>query len=250
MTNRTYGWKRDLPDRRDAIFAPSKAIQSLPPSVDLRPQCPPVYDQLALGSCTSNAVAAAIEFDQIKQGKTPFVPSRLFIYYNERVMEGTTGSDAGASIRDGIKSVNSQGVCPETEWPYDTSQFAVIPPAECYQQALLERALLYQRVPQDSYDVMECLSSGYPVVFGAMIFESFESNAVTQSGIVPMPEPGEQVLGGHALMIVGYDEAKQVFIVRNSWGDQWGMAGYCTIPFDYVLNPQLCSDFWTIQVVL
>ena len=145
-----YGWVPDLPDHRDYLYAaPIEIFKALPASVDLRPGCPPVYSQGELGSCTANAIAGAIEFDQIKQGKIPFMPSRLFIYYNERAMEGTINSDSGAMIRDGVKSVANQGVCPESEWPYITSQFVLQPPARCYQDALSERAIVYQRIWQN-----------------------------------------------------------------------------------------------------
>src|SRR5262249_21513787 len=116
-----YGWVPDFPDHRDHLYAaPVVNLSALPAKIDLRPHCPPVYDQGQLGSCTGNAIAGAIHFDRVKQHKTPdFVPSRLFIYYNEREMEGTVSSDAGAQIRDGIKSVSERGDCPETQWPYE-----------------------------------------------------------------------------------------------------------------------------------
>ena len=118
----------------------------MPAAVDLRANCPPVYDQGQLGSCTANAIAAAIEFDRKKQRLTDFVPSRLFIYYNERVMEGTVSSDLGAQIRDGIKSVNKIGAPPETDWPYDIAKFAQKPPTKAYTDAKLDRAIQYQKV--------------------------------------------------------------------------------------------------------
>src|SRR5438445_13260812 len=133
------GWVPDLPDQRDLVYsAPAPFIMALPTAVDLRPQCPPVYDQGQLGSCTGNAIAGAIEFERLKQKLTDFVPSRLFIYYNERVIEGTVRSDSGAQIRDGIKSVASQGVCPETEWPYDITKFEQKPPSKAYADALTD----------------------------------------------------------------------------------------------------------------
>ena len=132
----TYGWKPDLPDHRDLFYtADPDTMAVIPSSVDLRPQCPPVYQQGALGSCTSNAIAAALEFDQMRQNLSVYVPSRLFIYYNERSMEGTVLSDSGASIRDGVKSVHRQGACDEALWPYDITQFATQPPPTCYQAA-------------------------------------------------------------------------------------------------------------------
>jgi len=145
MANK-YGWIKDRPDFRDHLYRrPSQLLAApLPQTVDLRQQCPPVYDQGQLGSCTANAIAGALEFDRLKQGLTDFTPSRLFIYYNERAIEGTVDSDSGAQIRDGIKSVAAQGDCPESEWPYDISQFTVQPPQSCYDDALRYKALKYQ----------------------------------------------------------------------------------------------------------
>lgn len=139
-----YGWVRDLPDHRDQLYsAPVTALQALPPQVNLTPRCPPVYDQGQLGSCTANAIGAAVEFEQMKQKLAAvFVPSRLFIYYNERVMEGTVDADGGAQIRDGIKSVAKQGVCPEPEWPYNPAKFKTKPPKRCYSDALKHRVVL------------------------------------------------------------------------------------------------------------
>jgi C1A family cysteine protease len=245
-----YGWIHDLPDHRDHIYsAPIEHLQALPSSVDLRTQCPPVYDQGQLGSCTANAIAAAIEFDQMKQKILSFMPSRLYIYYNERDMEGTIDSDSGAQIRDGIKSVGSQGVCPENEWPYDISQFAVTPPAQCYQDALRDRALCYQRVAQNLDQMKGCLASGYPFALGFTVYDSFESAEVASTGIVPMPTRSESVLGGHAVLAVGYDDSQQRFLVRNSWGNSWGMQGYFTMPYTYLTSRHLASDFWVIKTI-
>ena len=132
-----YGWIPDLPDARDHLYAAPMAVVALPLKADLRPNCPPVYDQGQLGSCTANAIGAAIQFDRMKQHLSPdFIPSRLFIYYNERVMEGTVSTDSGAMIRDGIKSVAKQGACPERDWPYDIAKFAMRPPQADYKEAL------------------------------------------------------------------------------------------------------------------
>ena len=246
-----YGWIPDLPDQRDHLYAaPIVALTALPPSVDLRPHCPAIYDQGQLGSCTANGIGAALQFDRMKQHLTPnFIPSRLFIYYNERVMEHTVNSDSGAQIRDGIKSVAKQGDCPESEWPYDIANFAEKPPARCYRDALKDRALSYQRLTQSINQMKGCLASGYPFVFGFTVYDSFESSQVAQNGAVPMPHPGEQVLGGHCVAAVGYDDAHQRFIVRNSWGSAWGIQGYCTMPYAYLGDTNLASDFWTIRLV-
>jgi len=142
MPGHTFGWVPDLPDQRDFLYAaPVENMAALPTSVDLRPQCPKtVYDQGQLGSCTANAIAGALEFDRLKEGLADFIPSRLFIYYNERVMEGTVGTDSGAQIRDGIKSVGSIGAPPESDWPYNIAEFAVKPSPKAYKDAPLDKA--------------------------------------------------------------------------------------------------------------
>lgn len=246
-----YGWMRDNPDARDVLYAaPVRSlISGLPAAVDLRPQCPPIYDQGQLGSCTGNGIAAAIEFDQMKQKQPVFAPSRLFIYYNERVMEGTVNSDAGAQIRDGIKSVATLGAAPESDWPYDITKFTKRPPAKAYSDARKDLVSTYSRVAQVLNQMQGCLAEGYPFVLGITVYESFESDAVAKSGVVPMPGQDEKVIGGHCIVAVGYNSKKRVFILRNSWGTGWGMKGYFTMPFEYLLDARLASDFWTIRSV-
>ncbi|RAN74094.1 peptidase C1 [Bacillus sp. SRB_336] len=248
-TNSRYGWVPDLPDQRDFHYAATAAVQaSLPPAVDLTPQCPPVYDQGQLGSCTGNGVAGVLQFDALKEGLADTsAPSRLFIYYNERVIEGTVKSDSGAQIRDGIKSVAKTGVCDESLWPYDIAKFATKPNAACFKAAKSQRAIVYSRVGQTLSQLKGCLASGYPVVFGFTVYDSFESTEVATTGTVPMPAAGESVLGGHCVVAVGYDDAAQRFTIRNSWGDGWGKAGYATMPYAYLLSTSLANDFWMVK---
>lgn len=247
----SYGWMPDLPDHRDFLFAgPAETMAALPPKADLRPNCPKeIYNQGQLGSCTANAIAGALEFDQIKEGLKSWTPSRLFIYYNERVMENTVNSDSGARIRDGIKSVGKIGAPPETDWPYDIAAFETKPPQRAFTDAPLGKALVYRRVPQILNQMKACLAAGYAFVFGFTVYESFETPQVEQTGVVPMPSSQEQVLGGHAVLAVGYDDATQRFIARNSWGPQWGIQGYFTIPYAYLTDGNLSDDFWTIRLV-
>jgi C1A family cysteine protease len=259
-----FGWVPDLPDVRDHLFAaPMATIGALPAAVDLRKYCPAtVYDQGQIGSCTANAIAGAFEFDLLKQSLPDFMPSRLFIYYNERAMEGHVHTDSGAMIRDGIKSVAKLGVCSEVDWPYDGSpattdggpwpkgaRAAKKPPRTLYTKAKTNEAMTYQRVVRSLAQFKGCLAGGYPFVFGFTVYESFESAAVAKNGIVPMPTSTEQVLGGHAVLAVGYDDATSRFIVRNSWGPKWGQAGYFTMPYAYLTETGLSQDFWTIRSV-
>ena len=249
MVIRKYGCIKDKPDDRDFKFRLAAPVDA-PDLVDLRPNCPPVYNQHELGSCSANAIGGAIEFDQIKQGMVPWVPSRLFIYYNERAMEGTINEDAGAQIRDGIKCINTLGVCPETEWPYDMEKFAIKPLLECYTTAKEHPSVLYHSVNQDQHSIEQALASGFPVVFGFTVYEKFESEEVASTGILPMLDDEKQeCMGGHAVLCVGYDRIKQLFLVRNSWGEEWGQAGYFWMPYEYMLNENLAHDFWVIQSV-
>ena len=245
-----YGWIPDLPDQRDIVYAaPPIFLADLPPSTDLRASCPAVYNQGKLGSCTANAIGGAIEYDRLLEKLPDFVPSRLFIYYNERVIEGTVDFDSGAQLRDGIKTVASQGVCPETEWPYDIMKFTQKPSAQAYKDAKTDRAISYQSLVQDLNQMRGCLASGYPFVFGFTVYESFDSPAVGKSGHASLPASSEQVVGGHAVMGVGYNDARQWFLVRNSWGPGWGMKGYFTLPYAYLMQAGLASDFWTVRLV-
>ncbi len=249
---KTYslGWLPDLPDARDYLYAaPLKVLQSLPVSTDLRNGCPPVYDQGDLGSCTANALGGAFEFGQIKQKIKDFMPSRLFIYYNERVILHTVNSDSGAQIRDGIKTLNKQGVCAETTWPYNAAQFTKKPPAAAYKEALKNQILSYQRLTNALTILKGCLGEGFPFVFGFTVYESFMTPQVAKTGIMPMPAASEKTVGGHAVMGVGYDDAKQAFLIRNSWGTGWGIKGYFWMPYAYITNSSLCDDFWTIRNV-
>jgi C1A family cysteine protease len=249
-----YGWIPDLPDARDHLYAtPPSVLGALPLKVDMRQLCPPVYDQGQLGSCTGNAIAAAVQFGRMKENlpNKELVPSRLFIYYDERVIEHTTSQDSGAQIRDGIKSVAKQGVCFESgpqSWPYNIKNFAEEPPPPCYQEALNNQIVQYSRLVTTLTQLKGCLAHGFPFVFGFTVYESFEGADVAKIGIVPMPG-NDHAIGGHAVMAVGYDDSQQRFIVRNSWGPGWGQQGYCLMPYAYLTDTNLADDFWTIRMV-
>ena len=159
-----FGWVPDLPDARDYMYsAPEAILSKMPKKVDLRgSNMPPVYDQGSLGSCTANAIGAAFEFGQVKQGMKDFMPSRLFIYYNERAMEGTIDTDSGAMIRDGMKSVAKVGVCTEVTWPYDIPKFTEKPPTKAYTEAKKHQALVYRRVLGNLHQMQGCLALHEP----------------------------------------------------------------------------------------
>lgn len=241
-----YGWRPDLPDSRDKFLAVARPMV-VPASADLRgPLMPAIYDQGDLGSCTANGTAAAFDFERAKQGLAFMSPSRLAIYYGERVIEGDVSDDSGAQIRDGIK-VTLGGVGPESLWPYDVSKFADKPSDAYYAEAVKHKTMTYSRVTQLSYYFKHCIAIlGRPIVFGFTVYESFESDAVATSGVMPMPGSREKVLGGHCVCVVGYDDGRGAFLCRNSWGTGWGLAGYFWMPYGYALNPNLADDPWVI----
>jgi C1A family cysteine protease len=242
-----YGWLPDLPDHRDIMYGAVRKIPvELPKSVDLRPQCPPVLNQGQLGSCSANALSGVFEFLELKDKRQMMPPSRLFIYYNERSLEGSTGSDSGAMLRDGIKTLVKQGACSEQDWPYIISRFTKKPGATCYRQALEHQVTSYQRI-QTLAEMRTCLADGFPFVFGFSVYDGFESPAVAKTGILNLPKPDEKQCGGHAVVAVGYDDAQNRFIIRNSWGEDWGMKGYFTMPYEYLDNRNLSDDLWTIR---
>ncbi len=248
-SNKWYGWLPDLPDQRDLMYsAIAPRMVQLPDKVDLRSKCSPVENQGSLGSCTANALAGALEFLELQKGAILIDLSRLFIYYNERVIEGTVTQDSGAFLRDGIKSLAKQGVCPEAEWPYKISSFMEKPTAKCYKDAENHQITSYHRISMVD-EMQTCLADGFPFVFGFTVYEAFESTEVAKSGVLNLPGPDERVMGGHAVMAVGYDNGQKRFIVRNSWGTDWGMEGYFTMPYDYLDSARnLADDFWTIRV--
>jgi C1A family cysteine protease len=247
MRPRVYGWVPDIPDQRDYLFAAVfKVPARLPASVDLRRLCSNVEDQGDLGSCTAHALCGALELLEIKWSLSFEDYSRLFIYYNERLIEHTTRSDSGAMLRDGIKTLAKQGVCSEASWPYVESRFKAKPGTGCYREALAHRITSYHRLI--TLDEMRtCLAEGFPFVFGFTVYESFESRVVAKSGVVNMPKAAERAVGGHAVLAVGYDDRKKRFLVRNSWGKNWGMKGYFTMPYDYLSDRNLSDDLWVIH---
>jgi len=241
-----YQWKRDTPDSRDHLFVPT--IATLPVRVDLRAGCSPIEDQGALGSCTGNAIAGIVEYMDRRAGKMIDV-SRLFIYYEERVLMNTVNYDSGAYIRDGIKVVNKKGACLESVWPYMISRYRTKPSTAAYNDALRRKANAYQKCANFTA-VKQALAQGFPVVVGFDVYESFETQAVANTGVMPYPQAGEQLLGGHAVALVGYNDTTQRFIARNSWGTGWGDLGYFYMPYQVIQNTNMSDDFWIITSVV
>ena len=171
----------------------------------------------------------------------------MFLYYNERARAGLAAANAPISLREGYKSVATQGICPERMWPYQDSRFAMRPPAPCYRAALEHRAIQYFRLRRELLMFRCCLAEGVPFTLGLSVMTSFMTSTVKRSGRVPLPTSRDRHLGGHAVLVVGYDDRQRLFTFQNSWGRRWGAHGYGTLPYDYLLDERLAWDFWTVR---
>jgi len=241
-----YHWVRDKIDKRDHPYQLTNTAQSN--IVDLRQYCSTIEDQGNLGSCTGNAIAGAIELIQKKQNRTLDI-SRLFIYYYERKFIGTVNYDSGAYIRDGIKACYTYGAPTENLWPYNISKFKTVPSKSALIDAAKRKVTSYQRAV-DFDQVIDAITSGYPVTIGFSVYSSFDTNTVAKTGIMPYPNVNkERLLGGHAVLLVGYNKDNQTFIARNSWGTNWGDRGYFYMPFQVIQNTRMSSDFWVIKSI-
>jgi C1A family cysteine protease len=252
-STRAYGWIPDHPDHRDRVYV-AKAAAKRPASVDLDPCGETVYDQGPLGSCSANAIAAAIQFARLRSKARLFdvIPSRLFIYFGQRVIAGTIPCDCGGSLRDGLKVAANDGVCLEggkRAWPYDIRRFADSPPSTCFSEALKIRIGRYLRVRQVIGDLEACLAEGLPFLFGFVAFARLEDAPFPKNGVLLEPRSTAQPIGNHAVMAVGYDRADKTFRIRNSWGTDWALNGFFKMPYDYIADPRLAGDFWTIRSV-
>lgn len=256
-----YGWIPDLPNIHDCRLVKEKLFEKrdgkpLPSSTSNRisPYMPPIWDQGNLGSCTAHAAARLFEFEARKQGLVDFSPSRLLIYYDSRAMEHTIKQDAGAQVRDAIASLTKYGACPEELWPYVVSKFAKAPPTKARRAAKKNLALSTARVPRDAQSMKAVLASEHLIDIGFTVYESFESDQVSQTGILQLPKFGEEVEGGHSVAIADYDDSlydgEGGVIIANSWGDDWGQEGYFTMPWTYLLNSNLSDDFWCVTEVV
>lgn len=221
-----------------------RAVYSLPASIDLRSKDTPIFDQGQEGSCTANAGLGAFEY-LLKNIKAQiFLGARNFLYYAERLAEGDPTQDGGASMHTCASVLNRTGCCPEIMWPYDQQDLFVDPPASVFAEAFQHRTIGFKELIGIK-QAKACLASGSPFIFGIVVYSSFET---APGGQIPLPQSGEAIEGGHALCCVGYDDASQHFIVRNSWGTGWGNKGYCYLPYAYMASPSLADEFYRLLV--
>lgn len=240
-------WKKDAPDSRDLVFDDRTPLAKIPSKIDLRLFCSTVENQGTMGSCTGHAVTGAVELIHNQETGRYNHLSRLFVYYNGRDLDGWPEADDGATIRSCIKATNKLGIPPEKDWRYLKRNLLTEPPSEVYEKASQLKVVGYKRIDHRNINnIRRALAQGLPVVFGFEVFESFMSDKMALTGKMSLPEKGESSDGGHAVVIVGYDDAKQHVIVRNSWGRDWGARGYFYMPYVFVTNPKYCADFWTL----
>jgi C1A family cysteine protease len=258
MKIKALGWRPSLPDHRDLALK-LRVSPVLKDDVDLRtvPNYQPVWDQEELGSCTAHGVSFVDQFVQIKEGKPIKMPSRLQAYYCTRVLEGTVDYDAGASVRDALKAIAKFGLAPALLWPYHIAKFKTQPPQNVMDAAQDRKATQYLALRQTENAMEQCLAEGYPFAFGFTVYQSFEN--IGNNGIVPMPTKDESMLGGHCVAAVGFVRNSVAsrynlpqgdggwIIGRNSWGVSWGDRGHFYMPYAYVQDDNLSSDFWTIR---
>jgi C1A family cysteine protease len=248
------GWVRQSLDWRDHRYE-APAHFDAAPGYDLSPAFPPVYNQLQTSSCTGQASCGAYHYLARAQSIKGFAPSPLFTYFQARALEGGTDRDDGAEIRDAIKSLATDGAADEALWPFVSSAVTTKPPASVYAEAKAHLALQYKTIPdtvtadQKRVHLLSMLAHKIPTVFGISCFSGLDSDQAAETGVVPMPSANESPEGGHAIVIVGWDGAKQLYKFRNSWGAGWGDHGYGYLPAAYVENPGLASDFWALFLV-
>ncbi|MCB9594001.1 MAG: hypothetical protein H6719_14805 [Sandaracinaceae bacterium] len=229
------------------VFTPRVASSQLPGAVDLRPWMTPVEDQGQLGSCAANALVGGLEYLVRRETGQHVDLSRLFVYFNQRLWDDCVRDDLGASLGDGVRVLSRAGVPTERTWPYHRDLFAVQPPEAVYGEARGVRAVDWWSVPVDADAFRGCLAAGFPIAFGTKVTESFVRT--TRSGECGMPQGADDRRHGrHALLAVGYDDRRRVFVCRNSWGDDWGDRGYVYMPYAYVLNPSWTRGCWALRL--
>ena len=248
IRSRKYGWYPDIPDTRDK-FINFPEILKFRNMADLRDtgNFGKVYDQGNLGSCVANALCSIIEYESNRNKNLTINPSRMFLYYNQRVIQNTTEYNSGSTIRDGTKILNKLGVCDESRCQYNESFFNVKPSVDAYIDAQNYKGIKYKKVQCNLKCIKSALTLLYPIIFGFSVYETFDDpDGVENTGIMELPKNDEKIIGGYAALIVGYDEDNERVLVQASFGTDWGIDGYFWMPYKFLLSGA-CSDFWIIE---
>lgn len=250
MISQRLGCRPSIPDSRDILFAFSAGAATAPPSCDISANVDHVFDQLDIGSCVSNASISSMKLARKKAALPHEELSRLELYYLARAQEGTTGSDAGSTIRDAFRVMRGLGVAPEADWPYKPEDIFKKPSQKAQHDGKAYKINTFHSVAPLRNTLRSAIAAGHGVVVGVVVYESFEQ-AVSNGGNIPMPHDGEKVLGGHAMLAVGYNTPGHPLKVKllNSWGTGVGDHGYFYIDENYLLTPDYCFERWAIDLV-
>lgn len=212
----------------------------------------PIFDQGDLGSCTANVISNVILFYLKNNKMKTYQPSRLYIYYFSRLLEGSTNIDSGCNIRNALKSICKYGACDESTYPYKIRKFKKKPPDYCIIEARQHiKQIKYLSISQNLRIIKNCLYRGSPIILGVEIYESFKNKNTLLSGNVSIPDTEqEESLGLHCILLLGYNENTRQFIIQNSWGNNVGINGLFNIPYEYILDDKLATDFWIVDKIL
>lgn len=246
---RKYLLKRSAYDHRDYKITFNHPDDSLPDSVDLRQKELPIYDQGQTNSCTSNSICHTCMYDIWKQDKIVLIPSRLFVYYNERMMDGTVNEDCGSTIKQSVKAVAKYGFVSEDKWNFDPNKIITKPPQELYDEAKNHIGREYYQVTQTVEQIKKAIAAGFYVNLGIAVYDSFESDEVSTTGVIPMPTASNVLRGYHAVCLCGYSQEKQCFLLMNSWSQSWCLNGCAWISYQYISDPKLAFDAWVLSKV-
>lgn len=245
-------WIPDKVDDRDFMYSSNSELFvpiEVSKIVSLKKWCSPVETQKHHGSCVGNAATNAIELNRIRDGLEHVDFSRMFVYYNSRIFHSAVLKDEGTQIRYALSSINGIGVCRTYLWPYVSENINKRPSWNAYREAYKTRISAYYSIKGDYTEIIEqiehAIRSGNPVLFGCLVYSDFCSGKLQKGGIARIPGDDENYVGGHAMLIVGFDSERRLLEVKNSWGIDWANNGYCWIPYDY-LKPSRASDFWVL----
>ena len=251
----------ESPDPRDFVRKYNgEEIPSIEkhPKADLRKYINHVYNQRRISCCSANVLCAAYGLELKRQAEfmnnsyLHFDPSCLFVYYNSRMYDGTTGENAGVSFCNALKAMNELGVCRESLWPYDRLKLADKPSSACYEDAIGNTIFKYEHIIQNIHQFRACLKEGFSFAFGFELYESFHCQENRKKGMMPIPSDEEiqstkPIL--HGVLAVGYDDNTECITVLNSWGKKFGDKGYFYMPYKYISEPKRAFDFWKIAKI-
>jgi C1A family cysteine protease len=243
--NRKFGALRDVHDVRDRMYRPARRLAPVPQHVDLRQWGGPIKDQGDEGSCTGHAFSSAREWMARRYERTSPILSPQCLYVEELLADGSFPKDEGAMPRTGCQVLTARGCCEASLYPYVSGKFTA-PTPEQSQNALKYKTGAYHRIGTLP-DFLSCLAepTPWPVLVGFVVYESFMTEQVADTGIMAIPDPDEQQQGGHEVLCLGYNLPNHMALIQNSWGDGWGQKGYFWMPFEVIASPN--TDLWMVH---